>query len=208
MTMHFYAFGSICRGEIDHGSDIDLLACISKPIPEIDPKKFSIYTYERIRQLWKEGNPFAWHLHIESRLLFSCDTSDFINDLGAPNAYENSLVDCLKFQMLFTESHNALTASRRNAIFNLSCMFLAVRNFATCYSFTVGQPIFSRTSPCLLKNRLPIADEVFDVFVRARILSTRGYGHLLSEPDMKVAKDAAPTISNWMQEILGQGELS
>ena len=64
MNTHFYAFGSVCRGEIDPASDIDLLACLSTPNPEIDPKKFSIYTYERIRELWHEGNPFAWHLYL------------------------------------------------------------------------------------------------------------------------------------------------
>lgn len=28
MKMHIYAFGSICRGEIDKNSDIDLLAIV------------------------------------------------------------------------------------------------------------------------------------------------------------------------------------
>src|SRR3990167_6372843 len=178
MRTHLYAFGSICRGEIDPASDVDLLACTSTPTSEIDPKKFSKYTYERIEQLWREGNPFAWHLHLESRLIFSSDGTDFLVGLGVPSAYECMTADCLKFRKLFLESSNALLQSRNSVVFHLSCMFLATRNFATCYSFTTGRPIFSRKSPLPLAQRLPISDEVFDVFARARILSTRGYGPL------------------------------
>ena len=69
--MHVYAFGSICRGEIDYGSDVDLLAIVERFVPELDPSKFSIYSYSRIEQLWDEGNPFAWHLATEFKMLFS-----------------------------------------------------------------------------------------------------------------------------------------
>lgn len=201
MTTHFYAFGSICRGETDTASDIDLLACISTPKPEIDPKKFSIYTYERIRQLWREGNPFAWHLHLESRLIFSSDGSDFLADLGAPSRYTKISEDCVKFQKLFSESYHSLMRSNNSIVFHLSCMFLATRNFATCYSFGTGRPIFSRKSPLLIERNLPISEETFDVFARSRILSTRGYGRSISEAEVDTAKASAPMILDWMQNL-------
>ncbi|MDO8318979.1 hypothetical protein [Rhodoferax sp.] len=208
MRTHFYAFGSICRGEIDFASDVDLLACTSAPAPEIDAKKFSKYTYGRIEQLWREGNPFAWHLHLESRLIFSSDGMDFLVGLGEPSVYKCAAADCLKFRALFLESSNALLQSRNSSVFNLSCMFLATRNFATCYSFTIGRPIFSRKSPLLLAERLPISDEVFDVLARARILSTRGYGQSISEAAIVAAKDSVPKIADWMHKLIETGELS
>lgn len=207
MTNHYYAFGSLCRGEIDPASDIDLLACISTARPEIDPKKFSIYTYERLEKLWREGNPFAWHLHLESRLIFSSDGSDFLTELGVPSAYSRSSEDCVKFRKLFTESYKALTKSQNSAIFHLSCMFLATRNFATCYSFNKGQPIFSRNSPLLIDQRLPISDNLFEVFARARILSTRGYGHQISEQEINAAKISSPIILDWMHNLSQTGDL-
>lgn len=206
MTTHFYAFGSICRGEIDPASDIDLLACISTPKPEIDPKKFSIYTYERIRQLWCEGNPFAWHLHLESRLIFTSDGSDFLADLGAPSRYTRISEDCVKFHKLFSESYHSLIRTSNSMVFHLSCMFLATRNFATCYSFSTDRPIFSRKSPLLIDRKLPISDEIFNVLVRARILSTRGYGTPLSEAEVNTAKASAPMILDWMQNLSPTGD--
>lgn len=208
MRTHFYAFGSICRGEIDVASDVDLLACTSAPAPEIDAKKFSKYTYERIEELWREGNPFAWHLHFESRLIFSSDGVDFLVGLGEPSAYKCAAADCLKFRALFLESSNALLQSRNSIVFNLSCMFLATRNFATCYSFTIGRPIFSRKSPLLLNERLPISEEIFDVLARARILSTRGYGRIISGAEIDSAKNSVPKISDWMRKLIETGEPS
>lgn len=205
MSMHFYAFGSLCRGETDPASDIDLLACISAPKPEIDPKKFSIYTYERIRELWYEGSPFAWHLYLESRLIFSSDGSNFLVDLGSPSKYTRISEDCMKFHKLFSESHHFLMQSSNCTVFHLSCMFLAMRNFATCYSLGTGQPIFSRKSPLLINRKLPITNEIFDVYARARILSTRGYGSAISEAEFKIAKSYAPVILNWMQNLSPTG---
>jgi hypothetical protein len=202
MSTHFYAFGSVCRGETDSASDIDLLACLSMPKPEIDPKKFSIYTYERIEQLWREGNPFAWHLFLESRLIFSSDGSDFLIDLGAPSKYKRISEDCMKFHKLFLESYHSLMQSNNSKVFHLSCIFLATRNFATCYSFGSGQPIFSRKSPLLIDRKLPITNEVFDVLARARILSTRGYGPSISEFEANTVQSSAPIIHDWMKNIL------
>lgn len=206
MTTHLYAFGSICRGEIDPGSDTDLLACVAQPRPEIDQKKFSVYSYNRIRQLWDEGNPFAWHLHYESRLLFSSDGADFLGSLGAPSPYANAIEDCSKFNRLFVESYDALQGTENSKVFHLSCMFLATRNFATCYSFTVGRPIFSRRSPLLIDRKLQIGEDAFNVLARARILSTRGYGDLLLDRDIFVAVQAAPIVLEWMGELLPRGE--
>lgn len=205
MTSHYYAFGSICRGETDHGSDVDLLACISTADPTLDPKKFSIYKYERLRELWRDGNPFAWHLHYESRLIFSSDGSDFLSGLGAPATYTKKVSDCMKFRRLFLESYQSLLQSSNSAVFHLSCLFLATRNFATCYSFGRGRPVFSRRSPLQIDRKLPINDEAFEILARARILSTRGYGSLISKAEVETAKASAPVILDWMENLIPTG---
>ncbi len=107
--MHIYVFGSIVRGDIELGSDFDALAIIDAPNPKLDPQAFSIYTYERIKVLWKEGNPFAWHLATESRLVFTEDDSDYINDLGAPNPYIDVKKDCKKFYELYVNSAESVS---------------------------------------------------------------------------------------------------
>ncbi|WP_277187360.1 hypothetical protein, partial [Caballeronia sp. BR00000012568055] len=174
MTVHYYAFGSICRGEVDRGSDVDLLACVSGERVDLDLQKFSIYSHGRLAEMWRAGNPFAWHIRRESRLLFASDGIDFVASLGDPEPYRDRRADCEKFARLFDESARALGANENSCIFHLSCMFLAMRNFATCHSFGGGVPIFSRRSPLLLKHPVPIPNEIFETFARARILSTRG----------------------------------
>lgn len=200
--MHFYAFGSICRGEIDRSSDVDLLACITGPNTDIDTDKFSVYQHHRLECLWAEGNPFAWHLHLESRLLFSSDGVDFIASLGVPAAYKAGPGDCEKFACLFSDSLDQLSKTRVNVTFNLSCMFLGIRNFATCYSLWRGRPVFSRRSPFLIDAPLSVDEEAFDVFKRARVLSTRGIGDTLSDEEVKLALRAVPAIQSWMTLLL------
>lgn len=203
MIRHLYAFGSLCRGEIDRLSDVDLLACVAdtKDAGDIDRNQFSIYTRDRLRDLWKEGNPFAWHLHLESRLVYSSDGLDFLVQLGAPHKYSRAADDCAKFSRLFDESWRSLIASTDSQTFHLSCLFLATRNFATCYSFLCGRPIFSRSSPLLIDSPAPLSKEVFSILVRARVLSTRGLGEPLSSAEIDSVRSSCPSIREWMSTL-------
>jgi len=198
MRKHFYAFGSICRGEIDAGSDVDLLACLSAADPSVDLQKFSIYSPERLQTLWAEGNPFAWHLHLESRLLYSSDGVDLLKSFGEPSPYRNGKQDCAKFRTLFVESYEALRNSNNSVVFHLSCIFLSARNFATCASLAEGNPIFSRRSPLMIERGLKLDEDVFQILARARILSTRGIGAPLSPEEMEMARLKCPKILDWM----------
>jgi hypothetical protein len=202
MTIHFYAFGSICRGEVDRSSDVDLLACITEPKNDIDTDKFSVYQHDRLSSLWSEGNPFAWHLHLESRLLFSSDGVDFIASLGVPACYMAGIEDCQKFARLFSDSYTQLLKTTVNATFNLSCMFLAMRNLATCYSLWRGNPIFSRRSPLLIDTPLKVNEDVFSVLTRARVLSTRGIGDALTDKEVMLVLGAVPIIQAWVSKLV------
>lgn len=202
MNMHFYAFGSICRGEVDKSSDVDLLACITGHNSDIDTEKYSVYQHDRLRDLWKEGNPFAWHLYLESRLLFSSDGIDFIGSLGVPAAYTAGVQDCEKFANLFSSAFDQLSKTRVNATFNLSCMFLGIRNLATCYSIWRGHPVFSRNSPLLVDPPLSVDAVSFGVLTRARVLSTRGIGLALSDEEIILVLSVAPCIQAWIRQLL------
>ena len=99
--MHIYAFGSICRGDISIDSDIDLLALGEGVELRLDPDKFAIYSYKRISELWASGNAFAWHLALESKLIYSEDGGDFLKGLGRPSAYVSAAEDCRRFREIF-----------------------------------------------------------------------------------------------------------
>ncbi len=119
MTMHIYAFGSLCRGDIGLDSDIDLLAIVDRHDCRLDQKLFSIYSYKRLQELWHQGNPFAWHLSLEARLIHAPDERDYLKHLGHPNTYRHCRTDCQRFFALFKEARVSLNASDRSTVFDL-----------------------------------------------------------------------------------------
>jgi hypothetical protein len=202
--MHIYAFGSVCRGDISHGSDIDLLAVVNGHDDRFDPNTYSIYSYERVRELWSEGNPFAWHLSLESRLLFSSDESDFVKALGPPEPYRHCIRDCQKFLALFQEGYRSLANICPSRVFELSIIFLSIRNFSTCFSLgTSKQPDFSRNSALHLgADSVPIARDAYHVLERARILCTRGYGDPIEKDKIDHVIRELDKIGGWMAGLL------
>ncbi|MDR3566383.1 MAG: nucleotidyltransferase domain-containing protein [Negativicutes bacterium] len=201
--MHIYAFGSICRGEISVCSDIDLLAIVEGHDSRFDADVYSIYSYNRVREIWKEGNPFAWHLYLESKLVFASDRSNFLRSLGAPTPYRNYVVDCDKFSSLFHDAHTSLKESAASKIFDLSTMFLGMRNIATCFSLgCLAQPDFSRHAALRLGTySLNIPQEAYQVFERARILCTRGQGCNIELDEIDQALAQVDKVSQWMAKL-------
>lgn len=202
MSLHIYAFGSICRGEYESNSDVDLLVCTSEENKEYDKNKFSIYAYPRLIDLWHEGNPFAWHLALEAKMIYSSDGKDFIYELGEPSNYSNGKNDCLKFKALFDDACKQLIESSINTTFQMSCIFLAIRNFATCFSLHEKKPVFSRSSPFQVTPALQLTQNIYEILLRARVLSTRGIGDNLCSHEVETVKNSLNVIELWMDKIL------
>lgn len=202
--MHIYAFGSICRGEVDASSDIDMLAIVNGHDTRFSPSDYSIYSYARLRDLWEQGNPFAWHLFLESKLIYSPDSIDYLRNIGEPGIYKSGLADCEKFREIFLSAKESICSSTLTEIFDLSSVFLGVRNFATCYSLHCStKPDFSRNSARNLgAQSIPIDDSTYGLYERARVLCTRGVGELLNPAEIDKAKNALSEVDSWMAGIL------
>ena len=200
---HIYAFGSICRGDVTPESDVDLLAITKGHDQRFSPDLYSVYSYTRLAEIWRDGSPFAWHLFLESRLLFSFDGSDYLRELGPPATYQAAVRDCQKFFALFEGSANALRAGTNSPVFELSTVFLAIRNFATCYSLGAGRPEFSRHSALSLGTKsLSVSIEDFEILERARILCTRGFGKMISPVEATSVTLTLGKIEDWMRTLL------
>jgi len=202
--MHIYAFGSLCRGEVDFGSDVDLLSIIEGPDSRFDPDVFAKYSYDRIRSLWKEGNPFAWHLATEARLIFASDARNFLLDLGRPAPYGRCAEDCQKFFRVYEVAFEALTSGKCSLVFELATVFLAVRNFATCFSLGMTkQPNFSRHSAKEIGERsLNISDGAYRLLERSRILAIRATGPMIQAQELQACLEDVCAIRSWMQKLL------
>lgn len=204
--MHIYAFGSICRGEISAGSDIDLLALTNGYDAQLDPEVFSVYSYKRIQRLWREGNPFAWHLSLESKLIFASDQNDYLKDLGSPSVYKNCIRDCDNFYSLFQDARTSIVHNVNSRIFDLSTIFLSIRNIAICFSLGVmGQPTFSRSAAFLLgRDNLLIPKDCYSIFERARLLCSRGQGKNIKPQEVDIAISQLDEIDHWMGELVNK----
>lgn len=201
--MHIYIFGSLCRGEIDVDSDIDIIVLLETQNVNIDPSVYSIYSYERIKTLWRNGNPFAWHLFVESKLVFSHNGNDFIKELGPPACYSQSRNDCIKFFELYSESLKSLEYGSVNLVFELSNMFLAIRNFSICYALGIGKLIFSRHAALQLGvDSLRVSGSAYRLLENSRILSVRGRGKTPSREMYDSMKNDFRAINDWMMSIL------
>lgn len=202
--MHLYAFGSICRGEIGMASDVDLLTLVDGKDERFDPMVYSIYSYERMRSMWEQGSPFAWHLWQESKLLHADDGTDWLRGLGAPLPYPDATEHCGRFASMFAGAFKALTGDCPSPVFELSTIFLAMRNFATCYSLAfLANADFSRRSPQRLDEAsIGLTDEDFQIFERARLLCTRGFGPALTSEEVARARAVLPTIHAWLVNLL------
>lgn len=204
MRTHIYAFGSVCRGDILPGSDTDLLALVEGYDPRFDPNTYSIYSYNRLAEIWAEGNPFAWHLSLEARLIYSGDGIDQIKSMGAPGPYRKCVFDCKKFRSLFYEAKFSFLENERSQIFDLSMIFLGIRNIATCYSLGVlSTPDFSRHAALRIGNRsLKIPSEPYEILERCRILCTRGFGPAINHREVEMASSAFPLVEEWMTQLV------
>lgn len=204
--MHIYAFGSLCRGEVTTDSDVDLLAITEGFDARFDPDTFSIYSYRRISKLWTEGNPFAWHLATETKLIFASDDHNFLMDLGPPSSYTKCTEDCLKFLRIYERAIEALKSRECSRVFELSVIFLAIRNFATCFSLgAINFPNFSRHSARKMGHRsLKLSDRAYQLLERSRILSTRATGRVVQSDEFEACFDEICEVSIWMNQLLSE----
>lgn len=206
--MHIYAFGSVCRGDISIDSDIDLLALVEGVDSRLDPNKFSIYSYNRISELWASGNAFAWHLALESKLIYAEDERDFLNLLGHPSKYISAVEDCRRFRAIFRTALSAVQEGTPSLVFELSTIFLAIRNIATCFSLAMmPTPTFGRNSARSLgRNSVPISDISYSTLLRARLLSTRGLGDDIAGVDIHALVRDLDHCRQWVNELCREVE--
>ncbi len=204
MTVNIYAFGSICRGDLKSDSDIDLLVLAKEDFEKYDRNKFSIYTFERISDIWKEGNPFAWHLHLESQMIYSSNGKDFLKTLGLPSQYKRCYEDCVKFFRIIMEAEDSLKKNSSSSVFDLSTIFLGIRNIATCYSLRhLDTPTFERDSALKIGDlSINIDTNIYNIFKRARIISIRGYGEPLTASEVSQAFTKIADIKMWAANIV------
>ncbi len=203
--MHIYAFGSVCRGDLTFDSDVDLLALVHGHDSRFDPNRYSIYSYAKMAVLWSRGSPFAWHLSLEAKLLYGDNGKDHLASCPKPGPYLHYVQDCEKFYRVFSQARLSLAAASSSQVFDLSTIFLSIRNIATCFSLGVlNAPDFSRHSAQHLPSSVALAfpADLYHITERARILCTRSVGPNITQDEVGRVIAGLGTVEDWMEALV------
>ncbi|ANM14026.1 MULTISPECIES: nucleotidyltransferase domain-containing protein [unclassified Rhizobium] len=185
-----YVFGSVGRGQADHLSDLDILAVVENAkgkVPEnvvlatvpatLRRMKSSISWYgeNRLREMFANGELFAWHLHRETRPLF--DTQGFLAKLGTPSPYRDTERDVASFIKVMREIPAQIALNQGNAIYEAGLIYVCLRNIAMSASWDLcDAPDFSRYSIFNLGGvpRCPLSQVEFEQAMFCRMAGQRG----------------------------------
>jgi hypothetical protein len=185
-----YVFGSVGRGQHDSLSDLDLLAVVKNGagkvaelsivshVPETLQRlkpSISWYGRDRLREMYRNGELFAWHLHRETVPLY--DPNSFLKGLGKPAVYRDAVADTRSFQKVLKGIPSQITANEHNAVYEAGLTYVCLRNIAMAASWSLCEfPDFTRYSPFKLGaiRACPISREEFDLTMACRMAGQRG----------------------------------
>ena len=101
--------------------------------------------------------------------------------------------------------HDLLEDTDASFLFDISTIFLSIRNFATCYSLAYGKINFHRYSALNLGDKsIPISIEDYKTLESARLLATRGVGSFPTQSDSIRLIKCFDIIDSWMKSLLGE----
>lgn len=189
-------FGSAVRDDFDEKSDMDILCVLEKnaTVTELDLRSFlnsesanflghkrldlSIYSHQRLVEMWKEGHLFAWHISLESMPFkgFEC----FKKTMGLPNEYVNSSGDISRLIEILSDVQSALANRIVSKIYEAGLIYVAVRNIGISASWYSDAGLnFSRMAPYSLvidgeSIDFPILEDKYNMLIAARHAAVRG----------------------------------
>lgn len=172
--MWIYIFGSLSRGEVDANSDVDAL-CVYKPNESKNiPSSMQGYTDSCLKEIFDNGDLFAHHLYLESKLVYTSDGTDIVRNIGKPSPYTiwehdfDSFIDVALFAI-----NEIITKGQ--SVFRLGLLYMSMRDIAMIYSqVKMNISDFSKYSPYNTDIQLKVDLDEYEILRLCRISSTRG----------------------------------
>ncbi|WP_428249584.1 hypothetical protein [Ferrovibrio sp.] len=214
-----YIFGSVGRGDEDDRSDLDLLAIVRngggtvadeevlRHVPaaysQLKPS-ISWYGHNRLGEMFKNGELFAWHLYAETKPLFEDDIT--LKQYGVPGEYRDAVLDVESFYEVLLGIPEQIAANERNAVYECGLIYVCLRNIAMSASSTLNEkPDFSRYSPFKLNGvrPCPISVDEYEISMESRMASQRG----LTPPFAATAglvRGLYERLTPWISDIMAE----
>lgn len=206
-----YLYGSSARGDSGHDSDTDFLVVLKSgkenqtSIQELQKKHrltgtcqdWSQYSLYRLREMYRAGHLFSWHLFKESRFLGY--GHDFLADLGRPASYGSFHDDVNSLLELLQQVEQELANSSVNLVYEAGLVYLCARNIAMSASYFASTDLsFSSFAPFNLgyvENPFPLDKGLYQELRSARLAATRGVDAPTLES--RSVLDAAKKVLSW-----------
>lgn len=202
MNHECYIFGSMIRGEITSNSDLDVLVIpLEHTKKNSYPLGWSCYSEEVIKEMYKEGDLFAWHLHLESICVYSPKKSPLLLEIGKPEPYRRSLKDIEELNIILTSALTSLNYSTVNIIYEIGIIHTCLRNIAmAASSILCKNPCFSINAPFEIKIAPPLDKLLYMQTAQARHYSTRGIS-VIYDWEKLSEKILKSPINEWVSKI-------
>lgn len=211
-----YVFGSVARGERDERSDLDLLAVVEDGKGKVDEREvlafvptdcrelepsISWYGRKRMRQMFANGELFAWHLHGEAKPIFELEP--ILNSFGQPSRYVGAIEDIASFRKVLSGIPEQIRVAPDNASYELGLVYVCLRNICMSASAVLNaKPDFSRYSPFNLRGfrRAPLTIEEYDIAMACRMAGQRGMAPP-SGSDLPSVNSIFGRIEPWVSDL-------
>jgi hypothetical protein len=206
-------FGSWVRKDNDERSDLDVLVTVldgSGKTPErrivdfVTPliggkPSISWYGIKKLREMFTQGDLFAWHLFLESKSVGPYP--DLQSIFGRPANYATAMPDIMELYGILGEVSDELRKAPKNAVFEMGILYVCARNIAMSASSKLcPTPHFGRYSPFALPMQFPLTADEYELAMSCRMASQRGW----PPPTIHVrqVEDMQQRLIAWSQLVL------
>lgn len=202
-----YVFGSLVSGDYDKGSDIDVLLIADETTPSC-PDSWSVYTKQGIKNLYKKGNLFAWHLFLTAiPISTSAIKNDFLRTVGEPTSYDSAINEIEELRQVAELSFNELLEKTPSVIYELGLLAVSIRDIAMAASLEInGKFNFGKNAPFELgEYSLSLPEKLYTFMISCRRATIRGF-----EPSESAAQKVKTTLSErekilqWIDKLLAE----
>ena len=201
-----YLFGSVITGDVDSGSDVDVLVVIDDlKNRENYPDAWSVYSRQRIEELFRAGTLFSWHLYLDAILIYPSTSLGLIQSIGEPSEYTSYIVEVEQLVKLARNSVEEIESCTKSWIYEYGLLYVAARDIAMAsFKKLNDRFVFSRFAPFELKrNIFPFTKKEYEYLMQCRRATTRGLKVIPNTTIQQMIEHKCDDFLHWCENILG-----
>lgn len=199
-----YVFGSLVNGDIDNGSDIDVLVIDEHKNKHIYPPSWSVYSEERLKGLYQRGTLFAWHLFLEAvPVSHFAISNNLLRELGEPSKYSDGIKEIDELFQLMVTAYKELEEGTPSSTFELGLISVSIRDIAMAASIDTNKKFcFSKFAPYKLEGiEPPMPISIYKSLLDCRRATIRGAAIDLPPLIIDIVLKMKLDIFTWVSDL-------